>query len=396
MRCKFCFLMERQVGIGSAAGAIEPYVRAAGHTWLDVTYSDPNGWIERLPLPGRGTGTLRGFVQVATALTHGPYDALFFLTHNPAVFHPWALARTPTVLWTDVTPALLDLQAEQYEHPVDRSVLVREFKRGAVRTTFRLAARCVGWSEWARRSFVDDYGVPRERTGVIAPGIDLSKWHTPARTVQPGLPRLLFVGGNFERKGGYLLLDVFREHYRGRCELDLVTRDPIGEEPGVRVHRGLSAGSEPLMALYRSASAFVLPTFGDCFSIASLEAMAMGLPVIVSAVGGIEDIVEPDGSGYLTKPRDGRSLAEAIESVLSDAGRRAALGARGRAIVESKFDAEKSANALMALLEETAEKADFRTHRSATPPTRGIHAAVPSGERRDNAVGDGQGGSQPR
>jgi hypothetical protein len=227
-----------------------------------VTYSKPNGWLERLPLPGRSGGTLRGVQQAASALTRGPFDALFFLTHNPAVLQQWAVARTPTLLWTDVTPALLDAQAEQYEHPVDSSALVATVKRALVRRTLNLAALCVGWSEWARASFVADYGVPKSRTSVVSPGIDLSRWKLPNRGAAAGLPRLLFVGGNFVRKGGDLLLDVFRRELRGRCELDLVTRDPIPEEPGVRVHRGLSADSEPLLALYRGAAAFVLPTRG--------------------------------------------------------------------------------------------------------------------------------------
>lgn len=353
----YCFFAERQVGIGSAAQAIEPYVRAAGHTWCDVTYVEEGGLIERLPGPDRGKGTLRGFVQVARALRRRRYDGLFFLTHNPAVFHPWALTRCPTLLWTDVTPAQLDGQAEQYGHSVDRVELVRRMKRAAVRSTFLRARLVAGWSRWARRSFVEDYGVAEGRTRVVHPGIDLARWRLPVRGASDDLPRLLFVGGDFERKGGRLLLEVFRAHFRGRAELDLVTRDPVVEEPGVRVHRGLTAGSEPLLDLYRAASAFVLPTEGDCFSIASLEAMAMGLPVVVSDVGGIADIVEVERSGFLMPPRDGQALREALERLVEDGALRQQLGQRGRALVEEKFDASRSAETLLSLLRQVVDSA---------------------------------------
>src|SRR5262249_37290531 len=153
------------------------------------------------------------------------------------------------------------------------------------------------------------------------------------------LPRLLFVGGHFARKGGRLLLDVFRERLRGRCELDLVTRDDVPEEPGVRVHRGLQAGTPELLALYAGADVFVLPTRGDCFSIASIEAMATGLPVVVSAVGGIPEIVEEGESGHLIAPDDASGLIAALESLLSEPGRRAAFGRRGRQLAETRFDA---------------------------------------------------------
>lgn len=347
---RFCFLVERQVGIGSAAAAIEPYVRARGHHWQDVSYFEPGGFIERLPLPPRVVGTMRGFMQVTRALQRERFDGLFFLTHNPAVFHPLAVAKTPTLLWTDATPVQLDLHAEHYDHTVARFPPTQRVKATAVKRTFQRAALCVGWSEWTRASYVSDYGVRSERTAVISPGVDLTRWRASAIRSRSGLPRILFVGGHFERKGGRLLLEVFRNHLRGRAELDLVTRDPVPEEPGVRVHHGLTAESPELLELYRQASMFVLPTLADCFSIASLEAMAMRLPVIVSDVGGISDIVESGSSGYLIKPNDSSMLLAAIQPLLADPSLCEAFGARGRAIVEERFNAEKCADRLIDLL----------------------------------------------
>jgi glycosyltransferase involved in cell wall biosynthesis len=350
----FCIMTERQVGIGSAAAALEPYLRdRPGVEWTDVTYVEAGGLLERLPLPARARGTLRGYLQTRAALRRRHYDALFFLTHNPAVLQPGALRRTPTVLWTDVTPALLDEQAEQYAHAVSKSAALGAAKRAAVRHCFQHAALCVGWSDWARRSFVKDYGVAEERTAVVAPGVDLARWRVPER--EPAtLPRLLFVGGDFQRKGGDLLLDVFRQKLKGRCHLDLVTRDAVPEEDGVSVFRGLTAGSPALLERYRQASIFVLPTRGDCFSIASMEAMATGLPVVVSDVGGISELIAPGKSGFLTQPGDGTALATALEQLIADPERARAFGRAGRADVEQRFSAEKTAEALWSLLERAA------------------------------------------
>ena len=342
---------ERQVGIGSAAGALEPYLRwRPDVAWFDVTYAEPGGRIERLPLPRKLLGPWRGFAQTGRGLRRGPYRSLLFLTHNPAVLRQHAIARTPTLLWTDVTPALLDQQAEHYGHAVDRFRAVRQLKRALVRRTFQRAALCVGWSNWARRSFVADYGVAESRTRVIAPGVDLSHWSGPGARSRTGPMRLLFVGGDFVRKGGDLLLEVFGSDLRGRCELDLVTRDPIAAEPGVRVHRTLGPRSAELRALYRDADALVLPARGDCFSIAALEAMAMALPVVITAVGGIPDIVEPGRSGHLIAPGDGRALREALDALIADPDTARALGRRGRELVEERFDAEKVASRLLSML----------------------------------------------
>src|SRR5204863_8350620 len=85
---RFCFLAERQVGIGSAAAALEHHLRARPNVaWTDVTYVQLGGSVERLPLRKRVVGTMRGYLQTGAALRAGPFDALFFLTHNPAVLH---------------------------------------------------------------------------------------------------------------------------------------------------------------------------------------------------------------------------------------------------------------------------------------------------------------------
>jgi len=345
---RLCFFAERQVGIGSVASVVRRIAEERSDlrlTWVDVTYDPPRG---PALLPAGARGILRGIAQTGEGLARGPHDALFFLTHNPAVFRHGALRRIPTCLWTAVTPVQLDEQAEQYLHRRTRLPPLRALKQLAVRRTFRLARRCLGWSEWARRSFVRDYGIPEEKTGVVAPGVDLSAWQMPARPEPRAIPRLLFVGGDFARKGGRLLLDVFRDRLRGRAELDIVTRDAVADEAGVRVHRGLSAGSEPLRRLYREADAFVLPTFADCHSIASLEAMASGLPVVTTRVGANPEIVEAGETGFLVDAGDGASLAEALGTLVGDAGRARRMGACGRRRVERTFDARKTVERLVA------------------------------------------------
>jgi glycosyltransferase involved in cell wall biosynthesis len=321
-------------------------------TWVDVTYHPPRG---PSLLPAGARGVLRGIAQTGEGLRRGPHDALLFLTHNPAVFRQAALRRIPTCLWTDVTPSQLDEQAEQYAHRRTWLLPLRAFKHLAVARTFRLARRCLAWSEWARRSFVRDYGIPEERTAVVPPGVDLAAWQVPHRPERRGVPRLLFVGGDFARKGGRQLLEVFRERLLGRAELDVVTRDGVAEEPGVRVHRGLSAGSEALQRLYREADAFVLPTLADCHSIASLEAMASGLPVVTTRVGANPEIVEEGETGFLVEAGDAGALARALTALVDDAGRARAMGQRGRRRAELLFDARRTVDRLVAEARRAAE-----------------------------------------
>jgi glycosyltransferase involved in cell wall biosynthesis len=356
-----CFLAESQVGIGALAKTLKPI--ALGSTdpkvhWVDITYEKPGGLLERLPLPPRVRGTARGFLQTRAGVNSQHFDALLFLTQNPAVLQPHVLRRIPSLLWTDVTPVQLDELAEHYNHPKDDNPIAHRLKHEAVRFAFHSARRCVGWSDWVRRSLLSDYGVPEERTAVIPPGLDLGVWNAGERPPrEPGAPlRIIFVGGDFRRKGGNILLDVYRESLRGKAELDLVTKEPVDAEPGVRVHHGLSAGSQALLDLYRKADLFVLPTLADCQPIASLEAMAMGLPVVTTRIAASPECIDHGRSGWLLPPGDARALSERLASLVNDPSGLRAAGELGLEIVRERFEAGKTVERLLRLAADSARE----------------------------------------
>ena len=314
------------------------------------------GAIERLPLPQRVRSTIRTYLSTAGIFTAGPLDVVWSQMSVPLL--PYlltraAISRVPVVLDTDSTPRLLASFGEHYAEQVAGPSLKRRVVDGLLSQAANRCAAVVCWSEWAARSFVEDYGVPRERIRVIAPGVDLAAWApSTSRSAGSSRPRLLFVGADFVRKGGDLLLDVWRERFSDQCELHLVTRGDVRPEPGVFVYRNFLPNDPDLRRLYQSCDALVLPTRGDCFSLASLEAMAAGLPVITCAVGGIAEIFENGTAGYLIPPNDSSALRDAIASLLADSTRRARMGAAARAIVEERFDASKNARKLLDLLHE--------------------------------------------
>jgi glycosyltransferase involved in cell wall biosynthesis len=152
--------------------------------------------------------------------------------------------------------------------------------------------------------------------------------------------RLLFVGGDFIRKGGDLLLRWARETTKRAWELHCVTTEPQQNvPPNVVIHNGLRANTPELIALTQSCDLLVLPTRADCFSLAALEAMACGLPVLISRVGGIPDIVQDGETGHLVPPNDYDVLAHTLETLLDNPDRREAMGRRAREVVCARFAA---------------------------------------------------------
>src|SRR5690606_37904076 len=135
------------------------------------------------------------------------------------------------------------------------------------------AAGVVTWSDWALQSLREEYQVEAPRTLVAHPGAGPAffqaahrRCHTPARR-----PRILFVGGQFQRKGGDYLLEAYRA-VADRADLVLVTEDDVTAAPPGALRRGVRPGTPELLDAFAQADIFCLPTLGDCTPVALGEA----------------------------------------------------------------------------------------------------------------------------
>ncbi|MFL5248371.1 MAG: glycosyltransferase family 4 protein [Myxococcales bacterium] len=274
-------------------------------------------------------------------------DALFVHTTTIALLSGGFFGRKPSVLSTDGTPLNKENMRREYGLEAHGDLAARA-KRAMHRSIYRRACGFVAWSEWAKASLCEDYGCKPEDVLVVPPGIDLSLFRPGARG--GGLPRFLFVGGDFARKGGDLLLRVYRDRLQGKAELDLVTPAAIEASPGVRVHRGLRANSPELLRLYSECDAFVLPTRADCLPLVCLESLAAGLPLVATRVGGIPDCVREGETGHLVDPDDAQHLGDVLEALALDPARRERMSRAARAEAERRYDARKTARDLFAFV----------------------------------------------
>lgn len=290
--------------------------------WVPVDYQPSR-------LPWTLTGSYRARRELASIIDD--VDGVFMHTTTIAPASVDYFFRKPTVLSSDGTP--LNKRSMRGAYGLKPESRVAELaKRTLYRTIFSRAAGFVAWSTWTKASFVEDYGCRAEDVAVIPPGIDLDLFAPGDRSHE--LPRLLFVGGDFLRKGGDLLLDVFRRRLRNRAELILVTGADVKEEPGVTVHRNVSANSDSLCQLYATSDVFVLPTRADCYSLVCMEALAAGLPIVTTRVGGIPDLVREGDTGYVVEVDDADALGDALESLVVDraGAQRMSVAAREEAV----------------------------------------------------------------
>jgi glycosyltransferase involved in cell wall biosynthesis len=98
-----------------------------------------------------------------------------------------------------------------------------------------------------------------------------------------------------------------------------------------------------LQDLYASCDLFVLPTRGEVFPLAGMEALAAGLPLVATRVGGLPELVREGETGRSVDVDDGDALGDALEQLIADPELRRRMSARARADAEERFDYRKNA-----------------------------------------------------
>jgi glycosyltransferase involved in cell wall biosynthesis len=233
----------------------------------------------------------------------------------------------------------------------------------ATSNLYQSASHLVAWSGLVKESLICDYDVPAENISVIPPGIDLDLWSVGKvgiknRESRERRVRILFVGGDFKRKGGDLILKLAQEENFRTCQFDFVTRSgPSMNLDSVHFHTQLTANSDQLLSLYRNADIFVLPSWAD-FSptIALCEALAMELPTICTNVGGINEYISDGINGYLVDRGNVDDLRSRLLLLISDPGLRRTIGQMGRKTAEKNFEINRNAQKMFTIMRNVARQ----------------------------------------
>lgn len=197
-----------------------------------------------------------------------------------------------------------------------------------------LADEILVLSSFQQRTFVEE-GVEEKRLTVIPPGVDTDLF-CPGEPPATSPFRIIFVGQLTQRKGLSYLLEAFHQFAVPEAELVLVGR-PWGPAHvwslGPKVTHVSHVPRWQLPSLYRSAHVFVLPSLVEGFALTALEAMACGLPVILSSNTFGNDLITDGREGFVVPIRDSQSILRAIRQIWENPAARLSMGecARRRA-----------------------------------------------------------------
>jgi glycosyltransferase involved in cell wall biosynthesis len=358
------FVMEQTLGQVTHTKNFQQWVAhdaSVVPTWLPISYESREG-LAGFPILSRNwtvRASLQAMEQVRAARRTQTFDALFFHTQVTSLFAHRLMLEVPTIVSMDATPLNFDTIGGPYAHAPSRYGPVESLKNAAMRRAFTRARGLVIWHEWGKQSLVNDYGAPPDKVAVIPPGIDLERWNFPRHDFEAGrVVRLLFVGGDFKRKGGETLLAAMRQGLAAHCELDIVTRDPVdlAGVQNVRVHHGLGPNMPALMALYARADVFVFPTEADVLPLAIMEAMASGVPVVTTNVGAISEQITDGVTGCVVPPHDANALCECTLRLVQNSQLRRDMGIAGRAAAERLFNGSRNYPRILDIMKRCADE----------------------------------------
>src|SRR6266446_829655 len=180
------------------------------------------------------------------------------------------------------------------------------------RMLYRRAGYVFSASDYVTRSLVGDYGVDPARAVTVGEGSRLEASDGPTKHYDG--KTILYVGYEFERKGGEILLAAFERVTAEIRDAELLIAGPsrlAGPLPrGVRLLG--PASSQELSQLYERASIFVMPSLFEPFGQVFLEAMEHRLPCVGSDRGAIPEIIVNGTTGLIAPAGDPRALAERI------------------------------------------------------------------------------------
>ena len=351
-------------GVGTYARGLVEALVARGH---EVT----------LAVPAAQTGELRGVRVVPMAFSPGNltpmafprmarafaavlaaeaahHDVVHFLDAREAVFGLVAGRQADVGSLHDAYA--LDWCAPSYRRDLYGDRLLRSVyfawlrwvERAAYHATRRFAANSAHVADAVARG----YGLPRQRIEVIPLGLSPSEPVVPIPIA--GEPAVLFVGGNYQRKGLGVLLAAVR---RLRARLPGIRLHVVGDDPGSERFRVLARrlgiatavdfhGWRPaaeVRAMIAGASVVAVPSLVEAFGLVYLEALEAGIPVVGTAAGGTAEFFRDGVEALLVPPGDIPVLAAALERIAIDGALRHRLAAAGRAVARRSSIGEMAA-----------------------------------------------------
>lgn len=239
----------------------------------------------------------------------------------------------PNFVYTDHT----HLANTQYPG-FDKTKLNRPEWLACERRIYERARKIFTRSSNITASLIRDYGCAPEKVKQVGVGVNVPAPRPGDEARLPGGKKILFVGSDWDRKGGPTLASAFRLVLERHPDAQLTV---VGCKPALLPGNTTATGKLPIEAVARhfaTANVFCLPTTNEPFGVTLVEAMAYGLPLVATPVGAIPDLLRDGANGLSVPVGDVGALAIALCKMLDDPALAQRYGENSARIVATQYN----------------------------------------------------------
>ncbi len=224
---------------------------------------------------------------------------------------------------------------------------------------YQSAKHIIALSPWNRESLIRDYRIPAQRISVFAPCGRmpvLTVEQLDRRFERKGLVRLLFVGNDWERKGGPKLLAWHQNYWKDRAELIVVSSRAVPTTAKNVRWLGKVENEKLVHDIFPSADMFVFPTLFDKVPNVLTEAIVSGLPIVATRIAGIPWLVQDGNTGFLADYGDDDMFVHCVEKLMRDVELRRRMSHNTLTWAQEEMNGDKQYGGLVNLLHDLANQ----------------------------------------
>lgn len=219
-------------------------------------------------------------------------EKVIFQNLKPALFTFGIWNQRNSIIISDFSHTLYQWYREQGKFSKNK-------KYYAQKALYNKLYRMIALTDNLAENLNKAYGISQNKIKYVPLPLDFNYYYQePKKTLK--IPKVLFVGGEFYRKGGDHLLSAWDSKLKGRCELIVLTKDHVEEKKGMRVYNNISKGDLLHKELFQQADIFILPTNRDAYPVVLGEAAAASKAIITTQYAlGAKNIIIHEQSGLI-------------------------------------------------------------------------------------------------
>ncbi len=272
------------------------------------------------------------FKHIKNMLERKVVPGYYTFTFQTQSMHDCSSPGTPHFVYTDHTVLA------NYYYP-DISIKKYEKSPGYIKMeqyVYKNATKVFVFGGQVARSLVDDYQLPEKKVACVGAGYNVQVSSPPADEARYARKEILFVGIEWERKGGPMLVEAFQKILLKHPDAHLTI---VGCSPKVTLPNCKVIGKIPLSEVskyFERASIFCMPSIREPFGIVYIEAMLYRLPVVALNLGATPDFIQLGVNGFLVE-NNIEDLADALDQLLQSPSRCQAFGENGHKIAHKQY-----------------------------------------------------------